>query len=59
MVADIAWYRDQAAKCRRLADAASDPVTIERLMTLAAEFEARADLQASPEDPTLLQPDTP
>jgi hypothetical protein len=37
--------REQADRCRRLARSTSDSVTQERLVKLAAEYEAQADDQ--------------
>jgi hypothetical protein len=37
--------REQAGRCRRLARGADDLVTEERLLKLAAEYEAQADAQ--------------
>jgi hypothetical protein len=39
------FLREQAGRCRRLARGADDLVTEERLLKLAAEYEARADAQ--------------
>jgi hypothetical protein len=49
------YLREQADRCRRLARGTSDPVTQERLFRLAAEYEARADAQATADEdaPTL------
>jgi hypothetical protein len=39
------FLREQAERCRRLARGSSDSVTEERLLKLAAEYEAQADGQ--------------
>jgi hypothetical protein len=39
------FLREQADRCRRLARGTNDPVTQERLVKLAAEYEAQADAQ--------------
>ena len=39
------FLREQADRCRRLARSTSDLVTQERLLKLAAEYEAQADAQ--------------
>jgi hypothetical protein len=39
------YPREQADRCRRLARGANDLVTRERLLKLAAEYEAQADTQ--------------
>jgi hypothetical protein len=39
------YLREQADRCRRLAHGTSDPVTRERLLILAAEYDARAGSQ--------------
>jgi hypothetical protein len=39
------FLREQADRCRRLARATSDSLTQERLVKLAAEYEAQADAQ--------------
>jgi hypothetical protein len=36
------YLREQADRCRRLAQGTNDAVTRERLLILAAEYEARA-----------------
>jgi hypothetical protein len=36
-------YRQRAAHCRELAEAARDELVIQRLMELAADFEEEAD----------------
>lgn len=36
------YLREQADRCRRLAHGANDAVTRERLLILAAEYDARA-----------------
>jgi hypothetical protein len=44
-VAQPFFPREQADRCRRLARSTSDAVTQERLVKLAAEYEAQADAQ--------------
>jgi hypothetical protein len=44
-VVPIAFLREQAAKCRRLAHEVGDRTTAERLETLGREYDARADAQ--------------
>jgi hypothetical protein len=39
------YLREQADRCRRLAHGTSDAVTRERLLILAAEYDARAASQ--------------
>jgi hypothetical protein len=39
------YLREQANRCRRLAHGTSDAVTRERLLILAAEYDARAASQ--------------
>jgi len=39
------YLREQADRCRRLARGTNDLVTQERLLKLAAEYEAQADAQ--------------
>jgi hypothetical protein len=39
------FLRKQADRCRRLARGANDPVTQERLLKLADEYEAQANAQ--------------
>ena len=39
------YLREQADRCRRLARGTNDAVTQERLLKLAAEYEAQADAQ--------------
>ncbi len=39
------FLREQADRCRRLAQSTSDALTQERLFKLAAEYEAQADAQ--------------
>lgn len=39
------YLREQADRCRRLARGTNDLVTQERLVKLAAEYEAQADTQ--------------
>jgi hypothetical protein len=40
---DAEHYRQRAAHCRELADAARDDLVIQRLMELASDFEEEAD----------------
>ena len=45
-------YRQRAAHCRELAEAARDDLVIKRLMELAGDFEEEADrLDAAAEQP--------
>ena len=44
-MAESFFLREQADRCRRLARSTSDSVTQERLLKLAAEYEAQADAQ--------------
>ena len=52
------YLHEQAERCRRLAHGTSDPVTRDRLLILAAEYDARATSQngetsaGGPHDPT-------
>ena len=39
------FLREQADRCRRLARGSTDSVTQERLLILAAEYDAQADAQ--------------
>jgi hypothetical protein len=39
------FLREQAERCRRLAHATSDAITHDRLLTLAAEYDAQAGAQ--------------
>jgi hypothetical protein len=39
------YLREQADRCRRLAHGTNDPVTRERLLILATEYDARAASQ--------------
>ncbi|MHB8271091.1 hypothetical protein [Bradyrhizobium sp.] len=39
------YLREQADRCRRLARGTNDMVTQERLLKLAAEYQAQADVQ--------------
>jgi hypothetical protein len=50
------FLREQADRCRRLARGTNDVVTQERLLKLAAEYEAQADAQdAADEDAPALR----
>jgi hypothetical protein len=44
-MAQLFYLREQADRCRRLARGTNDVVTQERLLKLAAEYEAQADAQ--------------
>ena len=44
-MAQTFYLREQAERCRRLARSTSDSLTQERLVKLAAEYEAQADAQ--------------
>jgi len=44
--------REQADRCRRLAHGTNDMVTRERLLALAAEYDARADVPSSGHEPS-------
>jgi hypothetical protein len=44
------YLREQADRCRRLARGTNDLVTQERLVKLAAEYEAQADIQDAADD---------
>jgi hypothetical protein len=44
-MAQSIYLREQADRCRRLARGTNDVVTQERLIKLAAEYEAQADAQ--------------
>jgi|tagenome__1003787_1003787.scaffolds.fasta_scaffold20980154_3 hypothetical protein len=44
-MAQSVFLREQAERCRRLAHATSDAVTHDRLLTLAAEYDAQARAQ--------------
>jgi hypothetical protein len=46
------YLREQAERCRRLARSASDSLTQERLVKLAAEYEAQADAQDDADEET-------
>jgi hypothetical protein len=43
------FLREQAERCRRLAHATSDTITHDRLLTLAAEYDAQARSQDNSE----------
>jgi hypothetical protein len=45
------YLREQADRCRRLAHGTNDAVTRERLLNLAAEYDARAASQDGDEGP--------
>jgi len=45
------YLREQADRCRRLAHGANDAMTRERLLNLAAEYDARAASQEGEEEP--------
>jgi len=45
------YLREQADRCRRLAHGTNDAVTRERLLILAAEYDARASSQDGEEEP--------
>jgi hypothetical protein len=40
---DVAYWREQAERCRRLADSVSDPKAIAALRNMAEEFDIEAD----------------
>ena len=44
------YLREQADRCRRLAHGTNDAVTRERLLILAAEYDARAASQDSQQE---------
>lgn len=45
------YLREQADRCRRLAHGTNDAVTRDRLLSLAAEYDARAVSQDGEEGP--------
>jgi hypothetical protein len=47
------FLREQADRCRRLARSTSDSLTQERLLKLAAEYEAQADAQDDADEEVL------
>ena len=48
-MADVIYFRDQADRCRRLAQLFPDDVTSERLMALADEYDLKAAATDDPE----------
>ena len=47
------YLREQADRCRRLAHGANDAMTRERLLILAAEYDAKASSQDGEREPPL------
>jgi len=48
-MADAAYYRDEASRCRKLAGASPDPEAAARWRSLAADYEQLAEaLESSP-----------
>ena len=52
---DAAYFRQQAEHCRSLAEDARDPVSLELLLRMAADFEDEARLLDEDQGPTMIE----